>query len=545
MNWVVVISWDGQRWRFENVVPEISEEADALTLNPDFVPRRFTFELPLGDAVAFWAAGHDPSTMQVLVWHDGRLMSSSPVVEFQAGRAGQTSRLVVADEPNVSAKTIPPKNDMRVTRFNAEETARQEELLQEYIDLAYRAAAGDYEAELELRARGWPVPGEGVAHEGGALGDIDIHIETWDTTVYSVRTEGQIYQLVFGTPGSNGVPAVRGYMVDDSTDTILIAGHQITNGTVTVRAIDTERHRYERVLTTTTSRDQRGRAVTVVDVSDLIQYEGGKIPNAGNGTEWEWYVAFDGTARGLSSNPADVIAYLLSATPGVRVYGPSVVALRDQLAGWKLDRVVDAEASAWPSITNEILPMLPVCVVAGPHGAELRFVNLRPESGDAVYDVEEGAALAFADGRVGLQMDPSEVINQWRVRYSLRKENGRYVRQVTAGPGTHALATASSTVYGLQEETFEASWVSHQATAHLVAHTLLDKTAVQRLEVRFMALPSVYGVEGTHPLEAAMIVRLTSASLGIDGALAMVSRVLRRGSQLVVSMVIMDPRYNS
>lgn len=543
MSWVVIIDWDGKRERFEDVVPEIVEDTDALSLNPNYVPRRFTFELPLGDALAFWAQGHDPTSMKVAVFYNGRPMSTAPVVEFQAGRAGQMSRITVADEPNTDATTIPPKYDMRMKILDAEASAREEQRFQEYLDLLYAAAGGDYEAELELLARGWDLPGFGVRHEGGALGDIDIHVQTWDTNVYAVRTEGQIYQLVFGRPGADGTPAVRGYMVDDTTDTILVAGHQITNGTVTVHAIDNDGARFSRVLSTATSQDQRGRAVTVCDVSDLIQLDGGKTPNAGNGTEWTWLVAFDGTAAGLPANPADVLAYMLAVTPGMRVLGATVVSLRDQLAGMTLGRVVDAEASAWPSVEAELLPMLPVCMVPGPYGAELRFVNLRPQPGDHVYDVEEGPTLAFAEERVPLLVNPSDIVNQWRVRYSLRKENGRYARQVTAGPGTHSLATASATVYGLQEDTYDASWVSDQATAHVVAHTLLDKTAAQRLQAEFLALPSAFGLEGTHPLEAAMVVRLTSTSLGVDQALALVSRVRRQGSLLRVTFVVLDPRY--
>jgi hypothetical protein len=505
----VVLDWGGRRWditgEMVEIVDEMSIASDATTI-PE---RSVTVDLPLGDVVTH-ARTHHPRTAYAQVYHGSRLVASELVESITPGRQGELSRVVVGQRTDPLASTIPATYDVAVRSVNQAATARQnlreDQRIRDRIDWLYYA---------------------------NPLSAINETITTDYQTIYAVNVAGQAYPRVYGKPGRDGTPGSKALPVDSANNILMVAGHLCTPGTVTLHG--PKAGSLDKTVTETATvyngTDGAGRAVAFIDVSSLSTVADNWSTALG-ADQKDWYVQWDGTAAGLSSDPVDVVSDLLRHMVGAPIDWESVESVRGPLTGYTIDGTIDTETSAEAVLMQQILPLLPVRMVRTVSGVGLVLVRWEATARDARCALVAGDQC-WPTSRVRYASEEGgRVVNQWVVRWAMSRLSDGPARQTTVNGGRHALAAASVSIHGPRAETLETAWVYTASTAGRVAIDRINETAKDRQVVDLAVSAATYGAGGVRELRLGDVVTYTDPAESLSSAVALVSSVSRSGSEV-------------
>jgi hypothetical protein len=511
----VRLEWGGRVWDLDGELVEIADDASILEQSLTVPSRSVTVELPLGDVVKH-ARTHHPRTAVADVYHNGRLVASEAVESITPGRAGELSRIVVGQQVDPDASTIPATYDVETRQIDIEGTER-----------ARQRAENQRQRQVEFyQQQNIPVPWDLIV--GG----------DWDgdsITVYSEETFGLAYPRVYGRPGQDGTAGSKALVVDSTNRILRVAGHRCAPGTVTIVGpkqsnLDVTVEEAATVYNTT---DSAGRPVADIDVSGLSTVAH-NWTGSGNlaAQDKDWYVKWNGTARGLSSDATSVITDLLRHLVGVPIDWPSIESMRAYLQGYTLDGVIDATTGAEAVLMQQILPLLPVRLVRGVTGLGMVPVRWTATARDARCALVAGDQC-WPVSRVRYASEAGlRVINQWSVRWAMSRRSDGPRRTTSVGPSRSGEASASLTIHGLRAETLETAWVYTAATAGRIALDRIRETATDRQIVDVQVSAATYGIGGVRELTVGDVVTYTDPAESLSAAVALVSSVSRSGSEV-------------
>lgn len=521
MGALVDVLWAGRRWVFEDVEIDVR---GALSLEDNgFRGRRVTLAVQLGDAALLVSRGHHPRTATVRIEVDGELVLAGPVRSMVPGRVGELTEIVIEELVNPQASKIPGQLDV---------TSR-------VVDVdATRADREEWAAQVKWQR---DVDNNFALGQGPPLLEQFRIDEDRVPTIWSETVTGRLYPIVIGKPGRNGKPAGPAFPVSVSDSILMVAGHRTTTGTVTIwgpKAGSSSKVVSES-FTTSISTDSRGQEITIVDVSAAVTLASDWVIADLDAPDRPWYVAWDGTAEGLSGNPVDVIALLLAHVQGVTVDWASFESLRAELAPYLLDTVIASEASAWDLLTQQVLPLLPVGLVVNANGLGLVPMRLEATAADARMNIVEGPDFA-ALGRPKYVSETGTLTNQWSVSYGPSRLSNGFGRSVSAAQELPAVARSMS-IHGVVSGSLQTAWVYDLATADRVAVDLVLRHGVDRRTIDFAADTEQYGIAGRTPLRLGMVVTLTHADEYVDEVPALVWEIRYQGTRTdMVTLLLLE-----
>lgn len=511
----VVLDWDGRRWDVEGEMVRLVDEADVFALDPVIPTRRVEVALPLGDVRA-WARAHHPRLATARVWHRGRLVADEAVESIVPGLDGEASTVTIGRTPDPRSSLIPASYDISRRLINQRATQRQNQREEQRI----------------REAVAW-------AYYANQTSPVELTIDATFQTIYADRVEGRAYPRVYGRPGRDGTQATEGLPIDVSADVMMVAGHHVTPGTVTVfgpRNGNPDKVVSE-VLSVYNTTDQAGRPIACVDVSGASNL--GTTWSGNHGYEEKpWMLAWDGSARGLPSAAGDVLLDVLMHVLDVPIDWPAWQAVEGWLSGFTLDGVIDTQVDAQAVLMQQLLPMLPVRLVRGVNGVgpvPIRWTEPVVRGVMVVgVDVERSQRARYASA------DGFRVVNDWTVRYAANRRSKGFARTERLDAGRAELAAASLYVHGLSAEVWETAWVYDVATAGRIARHLMETTARDRVRLEVLAPADVWGIGSTRELRIGDVWTVTDAAEGITAEPAMVTRVERAGAEVdVVELVVL------
>ena len=283
--------------------------------------------------------------------------------------------------------------------------------------------------------------------------------ETWPSAWSEY--EGRYYPHVFGWPGTyrptgsstiSGMPGSPGLVVERSgtdADTILIAGHRVTAGTVDLwYEDDTTSSGWSAVVGATVEHqvDGAGRVCAVIDVSGMV------LP--GIRTSSTYWVSWrpEGGACGMYSEDVaggvaaggagEALLYWLRRS-SLRLDLPRFVALRQVLDGYRVSWYVDEPVTPYRWITDYLLPLLPVSIVSGPRGLCPVLWQHDPQRTQALTSITVEPGITRV-GRVGVDRGWSEIVQEVRVSYCVDAESGDAKRTAVVAPAGPEITQSSA-----------------------------------------------------------------------------------------------------
>jgi len=540
---MVALDWDGRRWQTLGTLVELDDEADSAT----FKPRRMTVEIDLGvDALAMVAAGHHHGTASVAIWFGTAPVYVGGVADLQPGRAGEPSVLRVVGADLDDGAMVPASVDVAMRKVNATRTAARiaaERARTEAEVEIWRDVVGGWNGEDYVVVLG---PGEYGAgngppsvhyvpprHADGPVYYWRIYPDLAGQTVYLQETVGRVYPWIIGRPGiESGNVATRAYPIDVDTQTLMIAGHHATAGTVSIRGPKHGKPEQtaRETLTATNTYDALGRPVMTVTVAGSTVLEHRWLTTHPEAADDDWYAIWEGTASGLPNNAIDVIQTLLSAQTSPVDYA-RIESLRGVLAGYTLDGSIDAPVSVWELLQSAIVPLLPVALVDTVDGVGLVHMRYDATAADARAPLEVGRDLdplgrpvwASASGQ-------SEISNRITVSYAPSRSTAAPGVSVTVGASTHEIAARSLAIHGDRPREIVTGWVHRAAVAETVARDALLRSAVDRRVVQYAVDAAVFGLGAAREIRLGDVYTVTDADELISDVVALVTAIRRDGS---------------
>ena len=504
----IVLDWGGRQWDLTGDLVEMVDDASILEPALTVPSRSVTVSLALGDVVT-WARTHHPRTAYADVYIDGRLVASEAVESIVPGRAGELTVVTVGQQVDPDASTVPATFDIRTVSTDVDATlrqnAREDRKVRDYINWVYSQ---------------------------NLLTPIEVTITTDYQTLYSDNVAGLTYPRVYGRPGSEDTAATRALPIDAANEILMVAGHHVTPGTVTiVGPKQTNLDEYaDETATVYNTTDPAGRPIACIDVSGLATVAHNWASAVGADLK-DWYVKWEGTASGLSPAATDVVTDLLRHLVGVPIDWPSVESMRAYLQGYTLDGVIDTTTGAEAVLMQQILPLLPVRLVRGVSGLGMVPVRWGATAKDARCALVAGDQC-WPTSRVRYASESGyRVVNQWSVRWAMSRRSDGPRRTTSVGPSRSGDASASLQIHGLRAEVLETAWVYTAATAGRIALDRIRETATDRQIVDVEVSAATYGIGGVREITVGDVVTYTDPEESLSSAVALVSSVTRRGSE--------------
>lgn len=378
---------------------------------------------------------------------------------------------------------------------------------------------------------------------------------TWpDATSGSV---GRTYPWVFGRPGiatdTTGATVYRpgspAHVVDTTTGKVLIAGHPVRAATVNLWNADAQAYVIVSggVYSTTTAQAS-ATDFTVTTEADglgrLVATVAGTVALPTDQEFWVVWSADGGMANELGDGDLDTAGQLLRwwlerASQGVDA--GRLAAAAGRLSGYRLAGYVDEPVGVWEWVRQELLPILPVAIVAGPTG--LYPVVVDPADTSWNLSLEEGRDY---DRESRVQTDDSDIVSRVRLSWAIDAASRTYGRTtvLTGSPDatdpeqvSDAYVTISQTRIGVVEEVLESPWIHDARTAMLVLQQVVRARGYARRSVTITPEPWV-----AVALEPLAPVLLTDAGLHQDEVLHRVASVSWDGEAATMTLVrIEDP----
>lgn len=460
----VIANWDGKQWQDDAVPIDVVESANLLT--GAYTPRRISFTMYMPGVIDMLESfGNDPQTLTFAVFVGDELYSDA-AARVVFGRKSCT--VTMEDRPIVDASTIPPLRDMRVTFRDFEREKAVQFQYDQYKE--FTSERGKW-GELGAWAFRDDMPDFSLIGQDGTV-----------TALYNERTEGTVYPIVFGKPGRGGQPAYACKPIDAVNRYIMVAGHRTKLGTVRIYKDDGGDTLEADMRDTLHTTDDKGREITVCALrasgAGVVHYE----------DSGKYYASFVGTAEGLPGTGADVVEWLLGQTRGIRVDYGSFAAARAQLVGYRFDTAITEVASAWDVLTQTVLPILPIGLVATKYGVGCVVRNLDYDASRGVPQVLDGQHGSDESAQVTAIEQGASTI---QIAYALSGFSGKYKRAVLAYPGSTASAAGS---VGYQK--IETPWVYDDSTAQRIASDLSRLRSLRGTRHSFALHASVYGSGG-------------------------------------------------
>lgn len=390
-----------------------------------------------------------------------------------------------------------------------------------------------------------PWDDRGIVPEATAV----VNETTWPDA-YS-EDSGAVYPIVWGKPGvytdsdgaiqeRTGSPAL---VVDWDTggaqsNMLLIAGHRVDS--TSVRVVDQDGENGVD-LTVTHQADGYGRICAVVDMTD---------PSAATlRLSTEYWVCWNQNKALIGDDSTapiegagDLLMWMLRRSTIAMDYSRFELAAA-QLNTYLTAGYIDEAVAPYSWLQDNLLPLLPVSLAAGPNGVQPVVWHMDATATSAVAELTEGAEV-FRISNVSYLRSPSDLINDVRLDYALRARVGDYMRTVSVGPTTdtdapdvyplhHARVSASR--YGVQSESIETDIVIDDATATAIATWMVRARALPIREVKYEGGADIGWIEPGY------IVTLTDDDLSFAAQLCIVSEATWVDEMTVeLSLLIVD-----
>jgi len=538
----VALSWDGRTWQDVAALVEFEDSADLLAdAGSGFRPRRLSFDMDLGPIVEWVAAGHHHHTAQVSAWIGSEIVFAGSCTGMVPGRDGELTRVECVGS-DVGKAVIPTGADVQIRKIDVEKTNAARERWREQALAEAQETVWKWEQPPEIvfvneytTEREWAEIqqkyNDGMVRPKNPFAPwrptFD-YIEEGSFVRLATKSEGLTYPWVFGQPGvENSKPGTRAYVVDNTDNILLLAGHHCTEGTVTIYG-PAKNHpdRWAREsFSAYNGVDANNRPCFFVDITPALDLESDWSTNP-EAAEQEWYVIWDGTASGLSNDAGDVLALLLTHTGGAVDYA-SIETVRGHLRGYVLDGVIEARVSVESLLFSSILPLLPVALTPSLFGLAVVPVRLDATASDARFELVEGRD--FDQVSRPAYVRSGEIANSIVFRYAANRRSGNASRTALATPATHAEAARSQQIHGPIEAEVETGWVHRLAVADRVARNIMLRRAVDRREIEIAVASERWGLGGANELRLGDVVTVTIPDEAIVDSVALVSSITRNG----------------
>lgn len=523
----VAIEWDGEGFAFEDVPVAITEAAEIGAGVADYRPRRASFSVYLGNASAKLAAGRHPATCWCEITQGDRVVASGFPSEFQPGRLGEATNITIGDIPSFDGSTVPTSVDgLIVRRIDVDKTTDVRSRREQYWEAEREAAWKIYNSpwSIFLGSDKWADVFEAI----NAPSDSTF-------VAYAERAEGRIYPVIFGKPGRDGTLAVRGLAVQLDPPWVMVAGHHLGGGTVTLSgpAHSHPERRARESFATIDGYDQAGQPIAYCDISGATIVEPRWTTAHPEASEQEWYAAFDGSAAGLPGDAGAVLGWLLARVRGLVVDWGSVDAAAERLRSFAFDGVIDEVASAWDVLQTHVLPCLPVALVPSSRGASLRFIETDPEAMQPRFTLVDGSACSIASApQYRSSNDPDSIITAIALKFSANKKTGEYRNGRTITAARYDWGISPLDRHGFRLDSLELTWIYDAASAEVIGRNRLRLLAVDRLEVLADVDAEKYGIGSSAELAIGDCVAVTSDEDGLSERVGIVTAIDRDGSRI-------------
>lgn len=328
-------------------------------------------------------------------------------------------------------------------------------------------------------------------------------------------SQGLYYPVIFGRPGqwgdsildiTPGSPAIPVKVTGSEVDTLLIAGHEVAASTVFIFYDDSYSFIIGNVLHTT---DGRGRKVATVDIS-------GESTTVRQATHWVGWRNISGgglwdeTRSNTMTGAGDICEWVLRQS-SLPVDRGRWAAARGYLNRFKIDGYLDDAVSPWEWLTDNVLPLLPLDVRAGPDGLYPVVWRFDAVATDAVEHLEVGPGIVRSSPVSYSRL--ADVVNSIRLDYSLIAGKNQYWQ-------TRVDTDVSSKArYGVREKSIETDVVYDDATATMITSWMIQALSLPSRSVS-------YEVGQTYAwLQPGDVLTLTDAELALTSQVCLLQGV--------------------
>ena len=373
-----------------------------------------------------------------------------------------------------------------------------------------------------------------------------IDTSTWPNAEPNV--EGAVYPIIIGAPGRQGFAGSPVYVAEDlgSGDRVgIVASHLCTASTVSVfevKADGSEPSIPDQSVEFAT--DSNGAPYSYIDV-----------PNAHFNADATYFVSWDNGGGGLVNPYAgqqsttaipeeayltgagDVVRYFLHQS-GATVDDGRMAAASPYLNFIQLDGYIAERVDALEFLQNEILPLLPCSLRAGPDGLYVVPWRYDATETDAKTKLEAGRDVH----RLGLvEYLTSDVYNEISLRYrhnvrynTLKKSvtiTGDLNKQTSGFVWRNTYSVNSQSRYGVKALELETEFISSRASAGRVVNWMSRAYGSRQRRIKYEA-PHRFGW-----LEVGDVISLTDADLSLTDQLLILETIEWGETSLSLSFV--------
>lgn len=367
--------------------------------------------------------------------------------------------------------------------------------------------------------------------------DARVTATTWPSS--DDAAHGRAYPLVIGQPGlytepdgtagkTTGSPA---YPIDMHNHRLLIAGHPVQATTVRIIDVD-DGHGYDG--TVENMQDGLGRLVATCTLTSAL--------HAGREywCRWDTGLAAQDEEGGSLHGAGEVLRYLLRRSSIAYDRGRTYAALR-QLDQYQIDCYADdPEVTIFDWLADNLLPLLPVSIVAGPRGLRPILMRADLRTLDAVDHMQAGPEAQRASA---VQYSTAEPIQRIQIEYAPRGDSGDYLRTCSLSGDSDSTARSAPLRRSVQRYVrdgeglatlrIETDVVYDTATAELIASTQAALRAMPYREISYECDPRRWGY-----LEPGDALTLTDPDLAFSDEIALVQGVSWTATTVQVQLVL-------
>jgi len=356
---------------------------------------------------------------------------------------------------------------------------------------------------------------------------------TWATQLDAADLELP-YPVIIGRPGRvadaddgriSGSQALWWYKFGTSQAAVLVADGHVLSDYVTLA---NDAFPAGLLFLIEKTFDGLGRPVSIIPGGDPATVEttvgsetvylgicgtGGAIPNLDNfqpgsgespSTFAAWYdpIAADAgedyggaQAEGKAVRDAgDVLEYVLGFS-SMRIDRNALNAIKPRIAQFKIDCVIDARVKPWEWIRDNLLPILPISVVAGPQGISCVYWDYAATAEDAVATIDGDVDVGVELGE-HISYDSSKVANKWDIKYAKSLRTDSWTKSIDTENAGLGLASVVLTEQVLNADNLaQIALLANQAGmdgwqvrfwSDAAGPTYVDEPEIRRLSVGFL-----------------------------------------------------------
>jgi len=286
---------------------------------------------------------------------------------------------------------------------------------------------------------------------------------------------GYAYPWVFGVPGKikssvSGLPVynytVPAYpvVIDESTQGFVIAGHEMTPGTV-VNIVEKESPGSVHTATVYTHRDGAGRLVSIAPYGSPSTF--GPMTDTGitgdPGVEGIEFVASIPAGGGVLNDQqtaprrgmGEIIEYLLDYAPQMKIDRGRTRTAGDLINSYKMDAVITEPVEVWRWLRANLLPFAPVSITQGADGMYPIVWQKDMTANDTVANVDAERNQWERTSPITVEFLDSEPRNNFAIAYNKSGLSDRMVSRATldgSKSSSNSYARTSFARYGRRDK---------------------------------------------------------------------------------------------